>query len=213
MTTAIDDLIARIPVLEEARAPIELAVELAERSLRGGGKLMVCGNGGSASDAEHLVADLMKGFLSVRPIPETDAARLHELDGERGADIARHLQGSLAAISLASEGALMTAIANDVRYDMVFAQQVNGLGRSPDALIAISTTGNSRNVINAAVVARLRNVQVISLTGRSGGELAPLADVAIRVPADTVYEIQELHQSVYHAIARAMESAFFGPVD
>ncbi|MGH2408328.1 MAG: D-sedoheptulose-7-phosphate isomerase [Candidatus Limnocylindrales bacterium] len=210
MTSAVDDLIARLPALQETGESIELAIEIATTSLRSGGKLLVCGNGGSAADAEHLVADLMKAFLLARPIPEADAERLRALDGERGADIARHLQGSLAAISLASDGALISAIANDVRFDMVFAQQVAGLGRPPDILVAISTTGNSPNVINAAVVARLRGVGVIALTGRDGGDLAPFADVAIRVPADTVFEIQEFQQSVYHALARALEERFFG---
>ena len=129
--------------------------------------------------------------MLLRPIPADDKAWLDDRAGSRGADIAANLQGSLASISLGSQGALTTAIANDVRFDMVFAQQVNGLGRPGDVLFAISTTGYSPSVVNAAHVARLRQVSIVALTGRDGGELARLADVAIRVPADRVYEIQE----------------------
>ena len=203
-------LVERFPILRPCRPALEAAIRLLDVSLRAGGKILVCGNGGSAADSEHLVADLMKGFMLPRPIPADDKAWLADQAGPRGADIAANLQGSLASISLGSQGALTTAIANDVRFDMVFAQQVNGLGRPGDVLFAISTTGNSPSVVNAAHVARLRRVSIVALTGRDGGELAKLADVAIRVPADRVYEIQELHLPVYHALALALELSFFG---
>jgi D-sedoheptulose 7-phosphate isomerase len=151
----------------------------------------------------------MKGFMSPRRLAPEEVARLTTLDGHRGAELAENLQGALRAISLGSEGALTTAIANDIRFDMVFAQRVYGLGRPGDVLIAISTTGNSSSVVNAAVVAHSRDMSVIALTGRDGGEVAALADVTIRVPADQVFEVQELHLPVYHAIALALEDAFF----
>jgi D-sedoheptulose 7-phosphate isomerase len=187
------------------------AVTLATRSIRAGGKLLVCGNGGSASDSEHMVADLMKGFVDARPLPVEERRRLSELAGADGRELANILQGALPAIALGSNGALTTAVANDLSFDAVFAQQVYGLGRPGDVLLAISTTGISRNVVFAAYVARLREMGVIVLTGRDGGTLAQLADVAIRVPADRVYEIQEMHLPVYHALALALERAIFGP--
>jgi D-sedoheptulose 7-phosphate isomerase len=199
----------RLPVLEPTRASLEAAIETLERALRDGGTVLVCGNGGSAADSEHLVADLMKGFISQRQLEHDEVARLTRLDGQHGAELAENLQGALRAISLGSEGALTTAIANDIRFDMVFAQRVYGLGRPGDVLIAISTTGNSSSVVNAAVVAHSRDMSVIALTGRDGGEVAALADIAIRVPADQVFEVQELHLPVYHAIALALEEAFF----
>lgn len=207
--SSVDRLVRRLPILEPTRASLEAAIETLDRALRGGATILVCGNGGSASDSEHLVADLMKGFMSPRRLGADEAARLTSQDPRRGADLAATLQGALPAVSLGSEGALTTAIANDIGFDLVFAQQVHGLGRPGDVLIAISTTGNSSSVVNAAVVAHARGMTVIALTGRDGGELAAVADIAIRVPADQVFEIQELHLPVYHAIALALEEAFF----
>jgi D-sedoheptulose 7-phosphate isomerase len=210
MHDAVDDLVRRLPSLGPCQRALERSIELVAGSLRGGGKLLVCGNGGSASDSEHLVADLMKGFVGLRPIPGRDRVRLREIAGPSGDEISAHLQGALAAIALSSSGALMTAVANDVRYEMVFAQQVYGLGRPGDVLLAISTTGNSMSVVNAVRVARLREMGVIALTGRDGGDVANLADIAIRVPADRVFEIQEYHLPIYHALALALERSFFG---
>ena len=200
---------ARLPILEATRESVEAAIDMLEQSLRDGGTVLVCGNGGSASDSEHLVADLMKGFMSQRPLEQDEIVRLTALAGRRGHGLAEHLQGALPAISLGSEGALTTAIANDIRFDMVFAQRVYGLGRPGDVLIAISTTGNTSSVVNAAIVAHSRDMSVIALTGRDGGEVAALADITIRVPADQVFEVQELHLPVYHAIALALEDVFF----
>jgi D-sedoheptulose 7-phosphate isomerase len=206
---AVESLGRRLPVLEPCLESLEAAISLIATSLRAQGKVLVCGNGGSASDSEHFVADLMKGFTLRRPIPGSDRARLQGLAGTRGDHVAAHLQGALAAVALVSQTALTTAIANDVRFDMVFAQQVYGLGRRGDVLFAISTSGNSANVVNATVVARSSDIGVVSLTGRDGGELATLADVAICVPADLVFEIQELQMPVYHALALALEHDFF----
>ena len=210
MRTAVEALGRRLPVLEPCLESLEAAISLVATSLRAEGKVLVCGNGGSASDSEHFVADLMKGFTLRRPIQGSDRDRLQGLAGTRGDHVAAHLQGALAAVALVSQTALTTAIANDIRFDMVFAQQVYGLGRRGDVLFAISTTGNSANVVNAAVLARSMDIGVVALTGRDGGELATLADVAIRVPADLVFEVQELQLPVYHAIALALEHDFFG---
>jgi D-sedoheptulose 7-phosphate isomerase len=203
MSRCVEDLGRRFPILRPCERDVEAAVEMLKSSLRGGGKVLVCGNGGSAADSEHLVADMMKGFMLGRPIPDADRKRLLAIAGPSADEIAANLQGALAAVALSSEAALTTAIANDVRFDMVFAQQIHGLG----------TTGNSPNVINAAYVARLHDMKVIALTGRDGGGVATVADVAIRVPAERVPEVQELHLPVYHAIALELEQTFFPDTD
>jgi D-sedoheptulose 7-phosphate isomerase len=151
----------------------------------------------------------MKGFLKRRPISSAQIAQLEAAGGTAGRTIASRLQGTLAAISLPSQVALVTAIGNDTSYDMVFAQQVYGLGRSGDVLLGISTSGKSANICNAVIVAKAFGLKSIALTGRSGGELAPLADVAIKVPSDDVAEIQELHLPVYHWLSTQLEETFF----
>ncbi len=210
MTDPIDDLIGRVPALGSCRTELATAVDVIATAFAGGGKLMVCGNGGSAADSEHLVADLMKSFAVARPLPDGDPERLTEIAGDQAADLVDQLEGALPAIALSSNGAFVTAMGNDVHYDLAFAQQVYGLRRSGDVLLGISTTGTSVSVVHAARVARLRGMQVIALTGRDGGDLAAMADVAIRVPADRVHEVQELHLPAYHAIALALERRFFG---
>lgn len=148
----------------------------------------------------------MKGFLKRRPLPPDDAAKLEAAGGEQ---IASRLQGALPAISLPSQVSLLSAIANDADYDLTFAQQVYGLGRAGDALLAISTSGRSKNVCNAVIVAKAFGLKSIALTGKSGGDLAPLADAAIKVRADNVAEIQELHLPVYHWLSTELEAEFF----
>ena len=169
---------------------------------------MVCGNGGSAADSEHLVAELMKGFLKRRPISSSHVAQL-EAASKDGKAIASLLQGALPAISLASALSLTSAIANDIDFEMIFAQQVYGLGRTGDVLLGISTSGTSKNVSNAVIVAKALGLGTIALTGRSGGALASLADVSIKVPSDDIVEIQELHLPVYHWLSTELEATFF----
>jgi D-sedoheptulose 7-phosphate isomerase len=156
-----------------------------------------------------MVAELMKGFLKRRPISSEHAALLEAADKKDGKAIAQRLQGALAATSLASPVSLTSAIANDIDFEMIFAQQVYGLGRPGDVLLGISTSGNSKNVSNAVIVAKALGLGTIVLTGRSGGTLAPLADVAIKVPADEIAEIQELHLPVYHWLSTELEETFF----
>jgi len=148
----------------------------------------------------------MKGFLKRRPLPPEQVAKLEAVGGEA---MARRLQGSLPAISLPSQMSLLTATANDGDYDLTFAQQVYGLGRAGDVLLAISTSGKSKNVCNAVIVAKAFDLKSIALTGKSGGELATLADIAIKVPSDNVAEIQELHLPVYHWLSTELEATFF----
>jgi D-sedoheptulose 7-phosphate isomerase len=206
VSTGLSLLFERYPVLRPCEEQLSAAFDALEAAYRAGNKLLVCGNGGSAADSEHIVAELMKGFLKRRPIPAADAAKLEAAGGK---EIASRLQGTLAAISLPSQMSLLTATANDGDFDMTFAQQVYGLGRAGDVLLAISTSGKSRNVSNAVIVAKAFGVKSIALTGKSGGDLAPLADIAIKVPSDNVAEIQELHLPVYHWLSTELEATFF----
>lgn len=205
---ALSSLLDRYPALGACQTDLRAAFEVLATVYRSGNKLLVCGNGGSAADSEHIVGELMKGFLKRRPIPAEHATQL-EAAGSAGKEIARRLQGTLAAISLPSQMSLLTATANDGDFDMVFAQQVYGLGRPGDVLLAISTSGTSRNISNAVIVAKTFGMKSIALTGRTGGDLASLADVAIKVPSDNVAEIQELHLPVYHWLSTELEAAFF----
>lgn len=199
----------RHPLLRPILTEVEQALRLLAHSFRGGGKLLLCGNGGSASDCEHIVGELMKAFLRPRPLPATLREILATGAGEDGAMLAGALQGALPAVALTGHAALALAVANDVRADLVFAQQVVGLGRPGDVLLGLSTSGNSRNVIQAFHTARALGMRTVILTGAPGGKLAKMADVAVRVPASTVVEIQELHLPVYHALCAALEESFF----
>jgi phosphoheptose isomerase len=199
-------LIERYPILRACEKDLGAAFDLLAAAYKSGNKLLVCGNGGSAADSEHIVGELMKGFLKRRPISAADVAKLEAAGGK---EIASRLQGTLAAISLPSQMSLLTATANDGDFDVVFAQQVYGLGRPGDVLLAISTSGRSKNICNAVIVAKAFGLKSIALTGKSGGDLAPLADVAIKVPSDNVAEIQELHLPVYHWLSTELEAAFF----
>jgi len=209
MNPSPSSLLERYPSLRACEKDLGAALDLLAAAYRNGNKLLVCGNGGSAADSEHIVAELMKGFLKRRPISADHAAKLEQADGPVGKAIAARLQGALAAISLPSQMSLLTAIGNDNDFDMVFAQQVYGLGRQGDVLLAISTSGTSKNIVNAAIVAKAFGLKSIALTGKSGGNLAPLADVVIKVPSDNVAEIQELHLPIYHWLSTELEAAFF----
>lgn len=180
---------------------------------RGGGKLITCGNGGSASDAMHIVGEMMKGFLLPRKIDEFNrefVARAQELFPADVEYFKANLQGALPAVSLVGETALNTAFANDMSPNLVFAQQIFGLGKRGDVLLAISTSGNSDNVLFAVEVAKIMGIKVVAMTGRRGGRLKHLSDVAICVPADSSYTIQEFHLPIYHMLCIAAENEFFG---
>lgn len=207
----IDVLMGRYPQLEQCAEDISRAFALMADTFTGGGKLLVCGNGGSAADSDHIVAELMKGFKLPRAVTSEVRERLMEASPSHGAHLADHLQGALPAISLVSHAGLMSAIANDVAADMVFAQQVFGYGARGDCLLGISTSGNSTNVLNALRVARAMGLRTVGLTGRSGGQMMEVCDVAIRVPADSTSEIQELHLPVYHVLCEMLEGRFFEP--
>ena len=203
-------LLKRYPVLSEIRQSIIDAYFVLEECYETGGKLLVAGNGGSAADAEHIAGELMKRFKLQRPVPAEYAHKLIEIDPERGPGLAKNLECSLPAIPLVAHEALTTAYINDVDGLGVFAQQLLGFGKAGDVFLGISTSGNSRNIMNATVVARASGMKVIGLTGKTGGELAKVSDIAIKVPETETYMIQELHLPVYHCLCLMLEDRFFG---
>lgn len=199
----------RYPELTECVPDIELSFQLLFHAFHQNGKLLLCGNGGSAADCEHVVGELMKGFMSKRPLPAWISSQFeHEFPGE-GVRLAESLQGALPAISLISHTALISAYANDVAPDMIFAQQVYGYGRPGDVLIAFSTSGNSLNVLRALQVAKVQGMKTIGFTGSSGGKMKSLCDVTIGVPWEKTPDIQERHLPIYHALCTMLEEAFF----
>lgn len=205
----ISRLTGRYPDLSPCAPDIWRAFELLETSYRQGGKLLVCGNGGSAADSEHIVGELMKGFKSRRSLSAADRGRLKDAFPENGDYLADHLQGVLPALSLVSQTSLMTAFANDVAPDMIYAQQVYGYGQKGDVVIGISTSGNAGNVVNALQVGRALDLATLGLTGQGGGKLKALCDVSVCVPRVETLEIQERHLPIYHALCEMLEQAFF----
>lgn len=209
MNPAFTSLMEFYPALAPCGDDLQHAFELLKESFQKNGKLLICGNGGSAADCEHIVGELMKGFLSKRPITPAIRKLFEERLPNDGAFLADHLQGALPAISLASHSALISAFSNDVTEETAFAQQVYGYGRHHDVLLAISTSGNSANVLRAVQVAKVMGLSTIGLSGISGGKIAEFCDVTIKVPRKLTHEIQELHLPVYHSICRALEKEFF----
>lgn len=210
MNEYLDDLNRRYPVLVESKKEIFDAYQMMRKCYQIGGKLLIAGNGGSAADSEHIAGELMKRFQRPRPIAPEFAERLRDIDEKRGSQLAYNLEQPLMAIPLVAHESLVTAYMNDVDSIGVFAQQLLGYGRKGDVFLGISTSGNSQNILNAAVVAKALEVNVIALTGRSGGELADIADIAVKVPEDETYKIQELHLPVYHCWCMMLEEYFFG---
>lgn len=202
-------LTARYPDLAHCMPMVIAATGVIEACYRNGGKVLVCGNGGSAADSEHIVGELMKGFNMPRRVPADLRVNLVSRFGQDGAYVADYLQGALPAISLVSQTALLTACANDLAADMAFAQQVYGYGRAGDVLIGISTSGNARNVIHALQIAAALGLHTVGLTGKDGGAMVPLCDTCVCVPAGCTADIQERHQAIYHAICAVIEERFF----
>lgn len=203
-------LIERYPVLRECKEDIIKGYQVMEESFQNDGKLLIAGNGGSAADSEHIAGELMKRFKIPRPVTKEFADKLKLADPVRGEQLVKNLERTLMAIPLVAHEALTTAYINDVDGFGVFAQQLLGYGRRGDVFLGISTSGNSKNVMNAAVVAKALGIRVICLTGKNGGELAEYADLAVKVPEDETYKIQELHLPVYHCWCMMLEERFFG---
>lgn len=203
-------LIDRYPQLIVCREDIMKAYDLLEKAYSSGHKLLVCGNGGSASDSEHIVGELMKEFKLKRKVYGDQATALKAIDPELGQVLADNLQGALPAICLTGHSALTTAFMNDANADLVFAQQVNGYGKPGDVFLGISTSGSSKNVLYAAVNAKAKGLKVIGLTGAKENKLMKYADVCIRVQETETYKIQEVHLPVYHCLCLMLEEHFFG---
>lgn len=211
MNQHLENLLHKYPELSEALPGLTGAFDAIVACYRGGGKLLICGNGGSAADSEHLVGELMKGYLLPRSLPEADRQALLDVSPDEGQYLADHLQGALPAISLVSQVGLITAFMNDVAADMIFAQQVYGYGRPGDVLIGISTSGNARNVLNAVQVARSRGLRTLGFTGSPGGRLRQLCDIPVSVAAEKTADVQERHLAIYHALCAMIEEEFFTP--
>lgn len=205
----IDLLIKRYPDLEICRKSIVESYQIMEDSYMNGGKLLVAGNGGSAADAEHIVGELMKGFKMPRKTSAEYAAALKNASAELGDVLSENLQGALPAIALDGHFALSTAYMNDCEPLLCFAQQVNGYGTEKDVFLGISTSGNSKNVLYAAAVARAKGMKVIGLTGAKDSKLSEYADACVKVPNTETYMIQELHLPVYHCWCLMLEDRFF----
>ena len=193
------ELLNRYPKLSECSEWIENALELIIETYKNGGKVLVCGNGGSAADSEHIVGELMKGFMKKRPVNDK---RIPE-------ELRKSLQGGLPAISLPSQCAILSAFINDVDPEMMYAQLVYGYAKENDLLIGISTSGNSKNVVRAVEVAKCIGVKTLSLTGAKESKLSELSDVTIRVPETETYKVQELHLPVYHYLCAKTEEYFY----
>lgn len=205
-----DLLLERYPSLVACKNDIIMAYDMLENTYGNERKLLVCGNGGSASDSEHIVGELMKEFKLKRKVFSQQTEAMKAIDPELGATLAQHLQGALPAITLTAHSSLTTAFMNDSEPVLVFAQQVNGYGIKGDTFLGISTSGNSMNVLYAAVTAKAKGMKVIGLTGQRESKLSKIADVCIRVPETETYKIQELHLPVYHCLCLMLEDHFFG---
>jgi D-sedoheptulose 7-phosphate isomerase len=206
----IDQLCERYPSLTVIKPAIAKACDQIIACYENGGKVLVCGNGGSCADSDHIVGELMKSFELKRPIRQEVKEKLEKIAPERGSYLAQHLQQGLPAISLTTHSALNTAVANDIDATIIFAQQVIGYGKENDILIGISSSGNSQNVVDACMVAQAMNLKVIGLTGETGGKMKEYCDTLINVPGRRTFMVQELHLPVYHVLCLATEHHFFG---
>ena len=210
MDKNIEVLVMRYPALSACQDDIAAAFDILVDCYAHGGKLLVCGNGGSAADSEHIVGELMKEFKRKRPIDPELSGQLRNVEPEMGAVLAYNLQCALPAIALTGHTSLSTAYLNDAEPLLTFAQQVNGYGCSGDVFMGISTSGNSKNVLYAAITAKAKGLKVIGLTGQRENKLMQYADVCVRVPETETYKIQELHLPVYHCLCMMLEDNFFG---
>lgn len=208
-THILEEMLNRYGILKPLEDKIRNTVSLMIDCYKNGGKVLVCGNGGSASDADHIVGELMKSFEGHRPLNTDLQQKLTALSPERGTMLAEKLQRGLPAVSLTVHNALITAIANDINSDVIFAQQVTGLGNVGDILIGLSTSGNSKNVIDAMITAKAKGLKTIGFTGESGGKMREWCDVLLNVPEKRTAFVQELHLPVYHTICMMVENELF----
>ncbi|MDR1574379.1 MAG: SIS domain-containing protein [Treponema sp.] len=195
--------------LRSMKPEILLAADMLIECYQKGGTVLICGNGGSNSDSEHIVGELMKGFILKRPLPQADIDWFEKRYAAEGRLLAENLQGALPAIALGAHSSLVSAVANDLSADSIYAQGVMGYGKEHGVLIGISTSGNAKNVIAAAMAARFKKMKVLGLTGSAGGNLKAYCDVCLRVPAAETYLVQQHHLAIYHFLCAFVESEFF----
>ena len=207
----IRNLVERYPILKGCEESIAHAFNILRDSFHNGGKLLVACNGGSCADSEHIVGELMKGFKKRRPIESSLIEKLISVDPIKGKELGEKIQCGLPAIALNGHPGLTTAFTNDVENGglLAYAQQVNGYGNKNDVFLGISTSGNSKNVIYAAIMAKAKGMKVIVLTGRTGGTLKDIADVTIMAPESETFMVQELHLPIYHCLCLLLENEFF----
>lgn len=205
----LNELLNRYPALAVCREEIEKAAQAMISCYEKGGKLLLCGNGGSCADCEHIVGELMKGFLKKRPLNDSKKAEMKSKCDLVDDELLGKLQGGLPAIAIPSITALNSAFCNDVDPELVYAQPLMSLAKENDILIGISTSGNSKNVFGAVKVAKALGIRVIGLTGKTGGKLKETADICICAPETETYKIQELHLPIYHYLCAAVEGHFF----
>jgi D-sedoheptulose 7-phosphate isomerase len=208
--TFLEELIQRYPQLEDISYKINEAAERLIRCYQNGNKVLICGNGGSSSDSDHIAGELLKGFEERRPLNDYMKNKLLSVSVKRGQYLAEKLQTGLPAISLSAHSGLVTAVANDTDAHLIYAQQVVGFGNPGDVLLGISTSGNAQNVLDAAITARAVGMSVIGLSGETGGKLKSLCDILINVPEKRTSFVQELHLPVYHTLCMMIENHFFG---
>ncbi len=202
------ELIKKYPSLDVCEKDIKKAFDILYECYSNEGKVLVCGNGGSAADSEHIVGELMKGFHLPRKLKDEDKVAFSQFEG--GEKIANGLQKGLSAISLVSHTGLMTAFLNDCDPELLFAQQVYGYMKATDVLIALSTSGNSKNAVNACITAKALKGKTIAITGEKDSMLSEISDVTIKLPSEDTAEIQEYTLPVYHCICAMLEEEFFG---
>lgn len=209
MKTGLQELLERYPQLSSIHDQLTEAADLLAQSVSSKGTILVCGNGGSAADADHIVGELMKRFVRERPIDKNLQESLKKIDPVKGAMLATSLEGSIPAICLSAHTALSTAFGNDVDSAISYAQQVSGYGVSGDVFWGLSTSGNAKNVLYAAIVAKAKGLKVLGMTGEGGGLLKDMCDVCIRVPEKETFKIQELHLPIYHWLCIYLESLYW----
>lgn len=205
----IEELYSRYPLLKANAPQISDAITLLKKCIEEKGTIFVCGNGGSAADAEHIVGELVKSFMKKRPIKSEFSQLLNENFPHKAEYFSKSLEEGIRAISLVSGVALPTAFANDVAPDMVFAQQFYTLADKKDVLCVLSTSGNSTNVNNALAIAKTMGCKTLGFSGKDGGEMAALLDVEIRVQSNITPHIQELHLPLYHCLCSVLEEELF----
>lgn len=210
MDLMLEELLTRYPTLESCHAEIEQAADMMLVTYQNGGKILVCGNGGSCADSDHIVGELMKGFLLRRKMSGEQQEVFRKALGEEAEDLIEKLQCGIPAISLPAQSAVLSAFANDVDAELMYAQLVFGYAKEHDLLIGLSTSGNSKNVVAAAKVAKTMGIATLALTGEKESQLSALCDCAVRVPETETFKVQELHLPVYHYLCATLEHRLFG---